>query len=130
MKSQLIVVALIIILLFAWFKLSPKTHEEEVFYTALENFTYQLEPTGEDTYLQYTHYDNPFIGDCEDFAFTLQRELGGQVWAVEHDGPIKHAVLIKDGIVYDNFHQQPIRVSEYPTEFIKALEFNGQVINN
>lgn len=130
MKYVPLVVTVSALLLFLFIKYGSKTIEEEAFYAALGNFTYKLEPYGEDKHLRYTHHDKPFTGDCEDFAFTLQSALGGEVWVVEHKGDIKHAVLLANGVVYDNFYQMPIPRNEYPTEFLAPLTFRGKVINN
>ncbi|APC46544.1 hypothetical protein [Alteromonas phage PB15] len=125
-----ILVALVAILAFAAIKFSTKTPQEEAFYTALDNFVYMAEPSGVDRHYRYTTHKRKFIGDCEDFAFTLQSAIGGEVWVVEHDEVSYHAVLLHDDIVYDNFHQQPIKKANYPTNFIKPLIFSGKVINN
>lgn len=117
-------------LLFAFIVLKPKTEEEKVFYTALENFTYIREPKGVDLHYRYTSHETKFAGDCEDFAFTLQGVIGGEVWVVKHNGVTNHAVLLVDGAVYDNFYQMPISKNDYPTKFIKPLEFRGKIINN
>ena len=57
-----------------------------------------------------------FAGDCEDFAFSMQAQLGGVVWhVVLHDGR-HHAVLLLDGWVYDNLHGRPVRRAVYPAK--------------
>lgn len=129
MKPFLIALVLVA-LLFAFIALKPKTEEEKVFYTALENFTYIREPKDVDLHYRYTSHETKFAGDCEDFAFTLQSALGGEVWIVEHNSVTNHAVLLVDDVVYDNFHQIPISKGEYPTKFIKPLIFRGKTINN
>lgn len=130
MKYVPLITTACILLLFIYIKSGDKTPQEKAFYTALDNFTYVAEPRGQDKHLRYITHTKPFSGDCEDFAFTLQAVIGGEVWAVEHSGSIKHAVLLSGGIVYDNFHQLPIPKSKYPTEFIAPLKFRGKIINN
>jgi hypothetical protein len=44
----------------------------------------------------------PFMGDCEDFAFSLQKALGfGQVYVVSHNGVADHAVFVLGGYVWE-----------------------------
>lgn len=44
---------------------------------ALWNFSYEKDAN--DEYRIYDYIDRPFFGDCEDFAFTLQKVIGGDV---------------------------------------------------
>lgn len=130
MKFIPLLVTVSILLVFLYIKNADISPHTQAFYTALDNFTYIAEFKGQDKHFRYTTHTNPFSGDCEDFAFTLQSAIGGEVWAVEHRGDIKHAVLLSGNIVYDNFNQLPIPKSEYPTEFIAPLKFRGKIINN
>lgn len=80
----------------------PHQHELTV---ALNHFEYRSDTV--DTWLMYERIDSAFSGDCEDFAFTLQNQIGGDVWYAiipEHGA---HAMLVLDGVVYDNMHSSP-----------------------
>lgn len=81
-----------------------------VYDEAKSNFIYVSDEA--DEWLVYDRIDQPFMGDCKDFAFTLQRQIGGEVMKVYYKN-ISHAVLIKDGYVYDNMLPQPVRAEEY-----------------
>jgi len=64
--------------LMSWFKkLFTHTKEENAHKLALSNFVYEADKVNE--YRIYDYIDKPFHGDCEDFAFTLQRQIGGDV---------------------------------------------------
>lgn len=94
---------------------------------AVRNFTYVPDIANE--YKIYDRIDRPFSGDCEDFAFTLQRQIGGDVYYTfvprETDKGIKliaHAVLVLNERVYDmegvsiainNFNGQLLFVMTY-----------------
>lgn len=65
---------------------------------------------------------NRFFGDCEDYAFSLQDRIGGEVWHIILykdkndkflDKPQRHAVLVKDNLVYDNMFMHPKPLSFY-----------------
>lgn len=88
---------------------------EQAFYVAKANFIY--EPDKANEIRVYDSIDKPFRGDCEDFAFTLQKQIGGIVlWMAKGeycaiDAP--HAVLLVDGVVYDNCADDPIKLEKY-----------------
>ena len=91
---------------------------------AFENFTYR--PDRSDEWIRYANVDKPFKGDCEDFAFTLQNMIGGDVWyTFTHEG-IAHAVLVKDDMVYDTFYHITEK-SEYPGKFMYIMDFNSRL---
>ena len=72
-----------------------------------------------------------FVGDCEDFAFTLQYEIGGEVWYVILPRKVdnQHAVLVKDNWVYDNLHKVPIKLNNYKGQFIGTFNYTHHSIN-
>ena len=82
---------------------------------ALWNFNYEKDINNE--YRIYDYIDRPFSGDCEDFAFTLQKVIGGDVWYVDKGERLAHAALVKNGIVYDSLSRYPILKSWYNGEF-------------
>lgn len=59
-----------------------------------------------------------WYGDCEDYAFTKKREIGGEVWHVALTGGGHHAVVLKDGLVYDNIFDGPVPQKEYPATWL------------
>ena len=77
---------------------------------AKRNFRYRKDVA--DEWISYDRIDQEFTGDCEDFAFTLQRQIGGKVMRVLY-ADSWHAVLITDGYVFDNAMKTPIAVSSY-----------------
>ena len=85
---------------------------------ARNNFRYIEDIEGE--WLVYDRIDEEFMGDCEDFAFTLQKQIGGEVWKVHVYG-IWHAVLLKDGFVYDNIRRTPISRESYRGWFVEVI---------
>lgn len=90
--------------------------------TALSNFTYIPDPKS-DPWLAFTRIDRPFFGDCEDFAFTLQRAVGGVVFYVYTPEGTPHAVLVKGGFVFDNQHPHPVAFDYYPGKFSHRMPF-------
>ena len=64
----------------------------------------------------------PFAGDCEDFAFTLQRVIGGNVWYVKREGRESHAVLVKNGLVYDSLSKYRTKKEEYQGDFVFIMK--------
>lgn len=103
--------------------------DTEALFEAKRNFEYV--PDKADEWRAFTRTDLPFAGDCEDFAFSLQRVIGGRVHYVmtKYGG---HAILIKDGLAYDNIYKWPVPVDSYPGEIGHELYFylRGEVINN
>ena len=89
-----------------------------VYDEAKQNFIYIEDEA--DEWLVYDRIDEPFMGDCEDFAFTLQKQIGGEVWKVHVYG-IWHAVLLKDGFVYDNIRRTPITIFSYRGWFVEII---------
>lgn len=82
---------------------------------ALWNFNYEKDIDNE--YRIYDYIDRPFFGDCEDFAFTLQKVIGGEVWYIDTGRPVAHAALVKSGLVYDSARKRPISKYRYNGEF-------------
>lgn len=87
---------------------------------AYKNFTY-ISEKGD----VWTRHDifKPFSGDCEDFAFSLQQRIGGEVWAIFKDDGW-HAALVKDGWVYD-LTPERIRKEDYEGEFVEVIEYES-----
>lgn len=89
--------------------------------TTVKNFTYKEDPAGTDDWAVYDAI-KPFAGDCEDFAFSLQRLIGaGSVFLAynveggEIDGQRiypNHAVYIYAGLVW-MMNGQVIAVRKY-----------------
>lgn len=102
------------------------------FNIAYSNFIYTKDPKGTDPALVYTSINYPFAGDCEDFAFTLQRQIGGDVYYVLHNERGAHAVLEKNGMIYDNLNDTPMSAEEYPGFFVGIMHHNntGLLIDN
>lgn len=102
--------------------------------TALSNFEY-VQDINQFRVLDRWHrsYDirKHFRGDCEDFAFTLQYEIGGQVWYVILPRKVdnKHAVLVKDNWVYDNLHKHPVKLENYNGDFVGYFKYEYHTIN-
>ena len=86
-----------------------------------KNFTYELDEDGKDTWQVYDGAFK-FVGDCEDFAFTMQRIVGaGSVFMavlptgnVEEDaeGRPNHAVFVYAGIVWE-LDGSSLRIERY-----------------
>ncbi|QDP55688.1 MAG: hypothetical protein Tp138OMZ00d2C19078241_20 [Prokaryotic dsDNA virus sp.] len=111
MKYALIAIAILIT--------GCATPQQSAHREALWNFKYV--PDVENELRVYDRIDQPFEGDCEDFAFTLQRQIGGDVWyIVRAEGA--HAALDVDGIIYDNMSKHPIPRVSYPGVFVTILE--------
>jgi predicted transglutaminase-like cysteine proteinase len=85
---------------------------------ALRNFIYVSDEENE--LFVYDRIDQPFMGDCEDYAFTLQRQIGGEVWHVIVEGG-HHAVLVNDGWVYDNLSKWPVPRAEYQAVWVWVM---------
>jgi hypothetical protein len=86
---------------------------------ALWNFRYE-----EDKYNEFRIYNsisNPFAGDCEDFAFTLRRQIGGDVWLIKLEDMSYHAALLKNNIVYDNMYRRAVKLDRYHGKFIRIM---------
>lgn len=94
----------------------PHSKEQWVAYN---NFTYQSDIN--DEWYTYPRIDKPFVGDCEDFALTLQKQIGGEVWYVILPDSTPHAVLLSNRYVYDNLHKIPILKTQYKAFFVKVL---------
>lgn len=90
------------------FKADRATH-----FVALRHFEYEAEPQGEDKAQRFKSIKITFTGDCEDYAFTLQRLIGGTVFSVLLKNGTRHAVLVKDNMVFDNINQHPVPVETY-----------------
>jgi len=120
-----IVLALLLIAVFLYFNSSEA---EKAYYEALSNFTYVDDVA--DEHKAFTSIDKPFKGDCEDFAFTLQLQIGGEVWAFTHNDKENHAALILNGIVYDSLRTHPVTIENYPKFKLYEMKFNGQLIQN
>lgn len=91
---------------------------------ALWNFQYQDDIA--DEWKVYDRIDQPFSGDCEDFALTLQWQIGGDVWHVILPSKTPHAALIKSSTVYDNLNKHPIKKENYDGEFLFIMNKEGE----
>ena len=102
-----------------------------IYKKARRNFIYKRETTSPEQHLIYTSVHSRFTGDCEDFAFTLQRQIGGIVWhVVLNKTKQHHAVLVKDGVAYGNKYS-PMSLDLYPARFVFVMRpKNPTVINN
>ena len=87
---------------------------------ALWNFNYEKDIDNE--YRIYDYIDRSFFGDCEDYAFSLQGQIGGNVWYVARKGQQAHAVLVKGGLVYDSLSKYIIKKEDYQGEFVFIMK--------
>lgn len=116
---KLLLIPLMLMLALAAFLYATASKEEKAYYEALSNFTYVDDV--EDEYKVYSQIDSPFSGDCEDFAFTLQHQIGGEVWAVSRNTKVDHAVLVTKGYVYDSLKTKPIKTEDYENRLIFVM---------
>lgn len=86
---------------------------------ALSNFRYRRDVA--DEWLIYDRIDQPFTGDCEDYALTLQKQIGGKVWYVVIPTGEHHAVLVADDHVYDNLNRWPVHREEYQADWVRVI---------
>lgn len=98
----------------------PNLHEHRL---VLSNFRYRNHI--DDEWLVYDRIDQPFSGDCEDYAFTLQRQICGEVWHVELPDSRRHVVLLANGYVYDNLNKWPIAQSEFQGRLWFVMRYSG-----
>ena len=98
-------------------------HDTRVFRAAMRNFTYKRDEIGRDIWERIKGLGTRWIFDCEGFAFSLQWLLGGTVWhAVLHRNGAHHAVLMKDGYVFDYEYAHPIPAHTYQKFYGKFVE--------
>tara|TARA_Y100000310_G_scaffold30979_1_gene29391 strand:- start:3025 stop:3378 length:354 start_codon:yes stop_codon:yes gene_type:complete len=110
-----------LIILLAAMSVGCSTMEQKAHSEALNNFTY----VSDNKLDRWDRYDtaNPFSGDCEDFSFSLQSVIGGKVYRVRlYDGQY-HAVLLKNGVVYDNLYKHPKSKLDYPATFESVMNY-------
>ena len=110
----------ILIALFSLCASCASSPDVEAYRLALWNFHYESDKENE--YRIYDSISSHFVGDCEDFAFTLAQRIGGNVWHIILPDGGRHAALVKSGIVYDNRSRQPIEKSQYQGEFIYIMQ--------
>ena len=108
--------------------MTPRMPHHEEQRLAKWNFRYRKD-TG-DEWVSFENIDTPFTGDCEDYAFTMQNQLGGKVHYTIHDEVGAHAVLIKNGVVYDNMKERPYYVKDFLGKIYHEMIFTGKVISN
>ena len=125
-KYLLPLIAVLAILAVTTYYLSSS--DDRAYYEALSNFTYVDDVA--DEYKAFTRIDRPFAGDCEDFAFTLQRQIGGEVWAFTYDNNVNHAALVLNGVVYDSLRKHPVSIEKYPKHPLYQMTFSGELITN
>jgi hypothetical protein len=94
--------------------------EEEAHRLALRNFIYESD--AKDERRIYSRIDIAFRGDCEDFAFSLKIQIGGEVWHVRLPNEQAHAVLVVGDYCYCNMHKRPIRRKKYAGRFLFIME--------
>ena len=63
-----------------------------------------------------------FYGDCEDYAFSLQQKMGGEVWHVVLPDKRHHAILLSDNYVYDSLQTQRIRKNKYKAAWLFVIK--------
>ncbi|HAD90959.1 MAG TPA: hypothetical protein DCG36_12425 [Alteromonas macleodii] len=127
MKKYLLpIIAALAILAFTAYHSSSS--DEKAYYMALSHFIYIDDIA--DEHKAFTRIDKPFQGDCEDFAFTLQLQIGGEVWAFTHDDSVNHAALVLNGVVYDSLRKHPLSIDKYPKHKLYKMSFNGELIAN
>ncbi len=105
---------------------------QDVFELAYSNFEYVSDINQyrvPDKWVMHTQIDKLFRGDCEDFSFTLQYQIGGDVWYIVLPDKQAHAALVKDGYVYGNLHPFPVELEKYNGEFIGTLNYTHHTIN-
>lgn len=123
---KLSIIKLLLILLTTVTGCATLTLDERAHQLALWNFHYVADVG--DEWNVYDRIDEPFSGDCEDYAFSLQLQIGGDVWVVKLNGRSGyHAVLVKDGIVYDNIYSWTHTRDDYPARFIKIINVNQKL---
>ena len=94
------------------------TPDQKAMWQASGNFTYVADIENE--LRVYDRIDQPFEGDCEDYAFTLKKQIGGDVWYVlRKEGA--HAVLVKNNITYDFLARRSIHRDNYPGKFVFVM---------
>jgi ABC-type cobalt transport system substrate-binding protein len=125
-KYLLPLIAVLAILAVTTYYLSSS--DDRAYYEALSNFIYIDDIA--DEHKAFTRIDKSFSGDCEDFAFTLQLQIGGEVWAFTHNDNVNHAALVLNGMVYDSLRKHPVSVEKYPKHPLYKMAFNGELIAN
>jgi hypothetical protein len=117
MKNPIIIIALALLS----GCVSSQSYETESLYKqATRSFTYEHDIANE--YRIYGRIDQQFKGDCEDFAFTLQKQIGGDVYFTYLNGTEPHAVLSLNGKVYDmDGIARPIK--DYPGKLLFIMTY-------
>ena len=125
-KYLLPLIAVLAILAVTTYYLSSS--DDRAYYEALSNFTYVDDVA--DEHKVFTRIDNPFSGDCEDFAFTLQLQIGGEVWAFTHNNDTNHAALVLNGVVFDSLKKNTVALEDYSKKPLYKITFTGEVTAN
>jgi outer membrane biogenesis lipoprotein LolB len=110
---------LFIISLLALSGCTTMTPDQKAMQQASDNFVYVSDIA--DEWRIYDRIDQPFEGDCEDYALTLQKQIGGKVWYVNHHKRGAHAVLVKNNVTYDFLVKRPLHKYLYPGEFVFVM---------
>ncbi len=98
---------------------------------ALSNFEYVSDMNQwrvQDRWTRTYDLQKHFIGDCEDFAFSMQHAIGGEVWYIILPIHQAHAALVRGGHVYDNLHIHPVLLKNYNGVFIGTLNYTHHTI--
>lgn len=95
------------------------TPDQKAMWQASANFVYVADVA--DEWRVYDRIDQPFEGDCEDYALTLQKQIGGKVWYVNHHDRGAHAVLVKNNVTYDFLAGRSMHRDSYPGEFVFVM---------
>ena len=94
------------------------TPDQKAMWQASANFVYVADVA--DEWRVYDRIDQPFEGDCEDYALTLQKQIGGDVWyVINRKGA--HAVLVKNDITYDFLVKRSMHRNRYPGKFMYVM---------
>ena len=102
--------------------------DSEVFWNAKKNFHYVTDSVQygkSDKWVRFPSVEKRFNGDCEDFAFTMQAQIGGDVWHVIIPSGEHHAILLKGGVIYDNMMPYPVLKSDYSAQWLRVMVFKG-----
>ena len=98
-------------------------------YQLNERFIYTPEAQGEDNW-QVLSEDGIVHGDCEDFALTIQKQLGGSIFQTRiSEMKENHAIVcLGNGWCADTLHNSPFRL--VPTDYNFLIKLNPSYIRS